>query len=78
MQLIIYTMQTFLYQLFIHILQHFFQIFIVKCCIMYTKYYKMDELFCTFYRIFIEQLGQGEYKSSLLRVVVTPLSSCDN
>ncbi len=34
MQLIIHTMQTFLYQLFIHILQHFFQFFIVKCCIL--------------------------------------------
>ncbi len=42
------------------------------------KNYKMDELLCTFYRICIEQLGQGEYKSSLLREVVTPLSSCDN
>jgi hypothetical protein len=37
----------------------------------------MDELLCTFYRIFFEQLGEGEYKSSLLREVVTPLSSCD-
>ncbi len=34
MQLIIHTMQTFLYQLFIHFLQHFFQFFIVKCCIL--------------------------------------------
>jgi hypothetical protein len=30
-----------------------------------------------FYRFFIEQLGQGASKSSLLREVATPLSSCD-
>jgi hypothetical protein len=29
-----------------------------------------------FYRFFIEQLGQGASKSSLLREIATPLSSC--
>ncbi len=67
-----------LYQLFHPYYATVFSIF--HCQILHNvdKNYKIDELLCTFYRTFIEQLGQGEYKSSLLREVVTPLSSCDN
>jgi hypothetical protein len=31
-----------------------------------------------FYTFFIKQLGQGASKSSFLKEVTTPLSSCDN
>jgi hypothetical protein len=76
MQLIIHTMHMFLYQLFIHILQHFFQFFTVKCNLDETL--QNGRSIVHFYRILIEQLGQGASKSSLLREVATPLSSCDN
>ncbi len=56
----------------------FFSIFHCQMLHNVHKNYKMDELLCIFYKICIEQLGQGEYKSSLLREVVTPLSSWDN
>jgi hypothetical protein len=38
----------------------------------------MDEVWCTFTDFSLKNLVKGASKSSLLREVATPLSSCDN